>query len=144
MNTKLPYSTFTFSHENAWISDLIERNSKALFVTMNTATARRKNLHEGDLIAMEAPNGVKVTGILRLSEGCHPEVLSIPGVFGRWLTNNTRMQGQGTHFNSLITYNFESMDKVSAALDGCVKVKVYKTAEAYQPWQGGNGGGRHT
>jgi anaerobic selenocysteine-containing dehydrogenase len=136
VNTKLPYSTFTFSHENAWISDLIERNGKALFVTMNTATARKKGLKEGDLIAMEAPNGVTVTGYLRVSEGCHPEVISIPGVFGRWLTSNSRMRGAGTHINSLITYNFEAMDKVSAALDICVKVKVTKTDRAVQPWDG--------
>jgi anaerobic selenocysteine-containing dehydrogenase len=139
VNTKLPFSTFTFSHENAWITDLIERNGKVLFVALNTATARKKGLRDGDLLAIEAPNGAKVTGYLRVTEGCHPEVISIPGVFGRWLTGNPKMLGKGAHFNSLLTYNFDAMDKVSAALDSCVKVKVYKTDQPTHPWADGNG-----
>ncbi|MFN8455743.1 MAG: molybdopterin dinucleotide binding domain-containing protein [Anaerolineae bacterium] len=129
VNTKLTFSTFTFSAENAWINDLVERNSKVLKVTLNSATAGKKRSREGDLVAIEAPNGAKVTATLRVSEGVHPEVISIPGVFGRWLTSNPRLRGQGAHFNSLLGYSFDRMDTVSAALDSCVKVKVSRASQ---------------
>ena len=39
---------------------------------------------------------------------------------------NPRGQGKGIHFNSLMTYNFERMDTVAAALDACIKVRIHK------------------
>jgi hypothetical protein len=63
-----------------------------------------------------------------LTEGLHPDCLNVPGVLGRWSVGNPRGQTQGIHFNSLMTYNFERMDPVAAALDACIKVRVRKAA----------------
>ena len=62
--------------------------------------------------------------VARLTEGLHPETISIPGVLGRKMTGNPRARGKGVHFNSLIGYSFERLDPLSAALDACVKVKI--------------------
>ena len=136
VNTKLPFSTFTFSAENSWINDLVERNDKVLDVTLNSATAQKKNLKNGDIVTLENSSGAKVTARLRVADTVHIEAILVPGVYGRWLTGDPRLRGKGAHFNSLVDYNFDRMDKVSAALDSCVKVKVYKVGAAGQQGNG--------
>lgn len=126
VNSKLPFFTFTFSAENPWLTDLVKRNEKVFNVGMNPETAKRKRLRDGDAILLESPEGNKARGVIRITEGIHPQCVSIPGIFGRWGTQNPEMQGKGVHFNSFIQYTFDRMDKVSAALDSCVRLKITK------------------
>ena len=107
--------------------DLAERNTKVFNIGINRATADRKGIQDGDAIGLETADGKKAKGIARLTEGIHPECLSVPGIlFGRWSVGNRKGQGNGVHFNSLMTYNFERMDTVAAALDACIKVRIRK------------------
>jgi len=132
VNQKLPFLTFSFTSENPWLMELAEHNGKVFSVGINTETARRKGINEGDLIDLETPGGRKARAIARLTQGLHPECLAVPGILGRWVTANDRMRGKGVHFNSLIEYTFDRLDTLSAALDACVKVKisvVHKTEE---------------
>ncbi len=126
VNHKLSYYTFTFSAENPWLNEMCERDGRVFNIGINTETAKRKGITNGDAVWIETPSGKKAQAIARLTEGIHPEVISVPGVFGRWMTGNPEARGKGMHFNSLIDYSIENMDMVSAALDACVKVKVYK------------------
>ena len=124
MNHKLTFTTFTFSAENNWLNELSERSGKVYNVGINAETARRKGIQDGDTIEIESSFGATATGEARLTEGFHPETISIPGVLGRKMTANPRALGKGVHFNSLIRYSFDQMDMLSAALDACVKVKI--------------------
>ena len=124
VNHKLTFTTFTFSAENNWLNELSERNGKVYNVGINAETARRKGIQDGDTIEIESSFGATATGEARLTEGLHPETISIPGVLGRKITANSRARGKGVHFNSLIRYSFDQMDMLSAALDACVKVKI--------------------
>ncbi len=126
VNHKLPYYTFTFSAENPWLNEMCDRDGKVYNVGINTETAKRKGIKTGDKIWIETPSGRKAQTLARVTEGIHPDVISVPGVFGRWITSNPEARGRGVHFNSLIEYTFKNMDMLSAALDACVKVKVYK------------------
>jgi thiosulfate reductase/polysulfide reductase chain A len=105
---------------------MCERDGKVYNVGINAQTATKKGIQNGDPLWLETPMGRKARAVARLTEGLHPQVISIPGVFGRWLTGNPEARGKGVHFNSLIQYSFENMDTVSAALDACVKVKISK------------------
>ena len=123
VNHKVPFLTFTFTAENPWLMDLAELNSKIFTVGINPATARRKVLRDGQEIRLETPFGRSATATLRVTEGVHPECLSVPGILGRRITKSS-MARKGLHYNRLIQYTFEQFDTVSAALDACVRVKV--------------------
>lgn len=126
VNHKLTFFTFTFSAENPWLNEMCDRDGKVFNVGINAETAGKKGIKNGDLVWLETPYGRKAKAVARLTQGIHPEVISVPGVFGRWMTGNPEIRGKGVHFNSMISYAFEDMDKVSAALDACVKIKIYK------------------
>jgi anaerobic selenocysteine-containing dehydrogenase len=124
VNQKLPFMTFSHSHENPWLADLAKRNTKVFTVGINTATAREKGIREGDTIVLETPAGKRAEGIARITEGIHPECLAVPGVLGRWAVGNKDVRGRGIHFNSLLTYSLDHIDGLNAALDSCIKVRV--------------------
>ena len=106
------------------ILDLAERNGKVFNIGINAATAAAKGIQDGDRIELESPEGKRVSGVARLTEGVHPECLSVPGILGRWRAGDRRSIGKGVHFNSLLTYSIDHMDLLSAALDACVKVRI--------------------
>jgi molybdopterin-containing oxidoreductase family molybdopterin binding subunit len=124
VNQKLPFMTFSHSAENPLLMDLAERNAKVFNIGINAATAAAKGIRDGDRIELESPDGKRVSGLARLTEGVHPECLAVPGILGRWRAGDRRSIGRGVHFNSLLTYSLDHMDTLSAALDACVKVKV--------------------
>lgn len=126
VNHKLTFATFTFCAENNWLNDIAERDGKIYNVGINAETATRKGIREGDAIHIESSHGATAVGIARLTEGIHPEAISIPGVLGRKITANSRSRGRGVHYNSLIRYTFDQMDMLSAALDACVRVRISK------------------
>ena len=124
VNHKVAFLTFTFTAENPWLMDIAERNSKIFNVGVHPDTARRKGLREGQRVVLETESGRRQEALLRVTEGVHPQVLSVPGILGRWVTGNPQSIGKGVHFNSLIKYSFDQIDTVSAALDSCVKVRL--------------------
>ncbi len=126
VNQKLPFMSYSHTGENPWLTDLATRNTKVFTIGINAATAAQKRIADGDTIVLETPDGKTASGIARTTEGLHPDCLSVPGVLGRWAVGNPKGQGQGIHFNSLMTYNFERMDPVAAALDACIKVRIRK------------------
>jgi anaerobic selenocysteine-containing dehydrogenase len=128
VNQKLPFMTFSFTAENPLLVDLAERNSKVFNVGINSATAARKGIRDGDRLVIETPDGKRAEGLARTTEGVHPECLAVPGVLGRWGVGDKRVRGQGVHFNSLLSYSLDRMDTVAAALDACVKVRIMRAA----------------
>jgi len=124
VNQKLPFMSFSHTHENPWLVDLAKRNGKVFTIGINADTARKKGIRDGDRILLETAEGKRAEGVARLTEGIHPECLSVPGVLGRWAVGNKVDRGMGVHFNSLLTYSRDRMDTVSAALDACIKVRV--------------------
>ena len=125
VNQKLPYMTHSFTAENPWLVEVADHSGKAFPVAINEATARRKGIAEGDLVELETPEGLKGRGVVRLTQGVHPECVNVAGVLGRWVTSTAR-GGQGVNFNSLLGFRYDRLDTVSCALDACSKVRVRK------------------
>ena len=126
VNHKLPFMTFSFTIENRWLTDLADRNAKIFNVGINAETARRKGIRDGDTIEIESSSGLKAQGLARLTQGLHPECVAVPSILGRQITSNDKVRGRGIHFNSLLRYNMDRLDTLSAALDSCVKVRIRK------------------
>ncbi|MBI4495283.1 MAG: molybdopterin-dependent oxidoreductase [Chloroflexi bacterium] len=124
VNQKLPFLSFSHTQYNAWLTDLVQRNSKVYPVAMNVETARRKGIAEGDRIVLETPAGQRAEGVARLTECVHPECLAVAGVVGRQLSTLDPSRRQGVHFNSLVEYSLRSFDFMTGAVDTSVRVKL--------------------
>ena len=130
VNQKLPILTFSFTAENPWLKEIADHSGKVYTVAMNSATAQRKGINDTDMIELETPSGYRVQAVVRLTQGIHPECLSVPGILGRRVTSGAPRSKKGVHYNSLLRYDVDRLDTVSCALDACVKVKVRKVKSA--------------
>jgi molybdopterin-containing oxidoreductase family molybdopterin binding subunit len=126
VNQKLPFMSFSWTQRNPWLTDLADRSTKVYPVGINTRTARRKGIKDGDRLLLETPGGLRAEGVARLTEGVHPECLIVAGVVGRQLHGLAPRQRQGVHYNSLVEYNLGTLDFMTGAVDQCVRVKVAK------------------
>jgi anaerobic selenocysteine-containing dehydrogenase len=92
-------------------------------VEINSETARRLGIREGDEIWVESPfSKIKVRA--KCSEGLHPEVIAIPSgqghyAYGQW------QKGIGVNPNELIGVDFDGISGQASYFN--TRVKVYKT-----------------
>jgi molybdopterin-containing oxidoreductase family molybdopterin binding subunit len=127
VNFKIPFHALSVTTENPWLGELSERNPYAYKILINTETAARKGVRDGDRIWVESEAG-KVTGEAKVTECIHPEVVGIAGVFGSWAEGKPVAKGKGVHFNSLLPLNMSRIDPISSGVDSCIRVNVYKAA----------------
>jgi molybdopterin-containing oxidoreductase family molybdopterin binding subunit len=125
VNYKIPFHTFTYTAENPWLAELAQHHPYAYRVLIGGKAARRRGIASGDEVWVESSVG-RVKGQAKVTECIHPEVVGIAGTFGHWSSGMPVSKDKGLHFNSLLPSGIERIDMVSAALDACVAVKVYK------------------
>ena len=128
VNYKLLAHTWSRTIDNVWLSEMGDYDPYAYYILINSQTAKRKGIRDGDLICLQTERGDRVEGEAKVTECVHPEVVGIGGTFGHWAKGLPVAKGKGVHFNTLIPINLECIDKVSAAVDCCVKVKVSKVS----------------
>ncbi|MBI3077418.1 MAG: molybdopterin-dependent oxidoreductase [Deltaproteobacteria bacterium] len=127
VNYKLPYHSLAYTAHNPWLSGLGELDSRAYRVLLHAAVGRAKGIATGDRIWIESDAGFRVQGEAYLTEGVHPEVVGIAACLGQWAAGKPRAWGRGVHFNTLLPNTLERVDMLSAALDACIRVKVWKS-----------------
>jgi len=125
INYKVPFHFQSFTSQNPWLSELGEHHPYAFKILLHTETATRKGIRDGEQVWVESVAG-RVQGQAKVTEGVHPEVAAIAGVFGAWARGKPIAQGKGAHFNTLLPLTANDVDWVSSAADGCVRVKVYR------------------
>ena len=123
VNYKLPFHTFSHTAGNPWLDDLSQHHPRAYKILLNLRTAKSKGIKESDTVLVESRAG-RVKGEVELTEGLHPEVVAIAGTFGHWAAGMPVAKDKGVHFNKLLPCTLERIDKVSAALDACIRVRV--------------------
>ncbi|MBI2873975.1 MAG: molybdopterin-dependent oxidoreductase [Firmicutes bacterium] len=126
INYKVPYHAQSYTYDNVWLDDLTQGYPDARSVLINTDTAGRMGIADGDDVVIESTNGYRSRAIARVVETIHPEVAAIMGTQGHWVKGQPMARGKGVHWNAMLVYDTKRIDKVSAALDACVKVKVEK------------------
>lgn len=124
VNYKLPFHTFSSTAQNPWLNELADHHLYAYKMLIHPKAAATNNVKDGDLLWVESEIG-RVKAWAKVSECVHPEVVAVAGTFGHWAKDMPVAFGRGTHFNSLVRWSMDRIDTVSAALDTCVKVKVY-------------------
>jgi anaerobic selenocysteine-containing dehydrogenase len=96
-------------------------------VVINSETAKKKNLRDGDRVCLESRYG-KTGGRLRLSELIHPEVLGVPGNYGgkrsRFLNP---VSSDAAWYNVLLASDEEHhLEPISGGIENSPKVKLTK------------------
>lgn len=127
INWRTPY----FSNDscnvlgNPWLKEISEKDPFEEGVYLNSATAQRKNLKDGDIIVVESRYG-KAEGTLHTTELLHPDAVGIPGCGGLGTIHSNPIMRRGTHWNSLLPLDDKTFDPISAGIECSPRVKVYK------------------
>ncbi|MBI4524337.1 MAG: molybdopterin-dependent oxidoreductase [Deltaproteobacteria bacterium] len=126
VNYKLPFHSYNMTQDNPWLAELAERHPYAYNVLINTKTAAKNAIEDGDSIWLETARGVRVRGIAKVSQCIHPEVIGIASCFGQWGRARSVGRHRGIHFNSLLPYGVSQIDTMAGLMDACVKVRIEK------------------
>jgi molybdopterin-containing oxidoreductase family molybdopterin binding subunit len=126
VNYKVPFHTFSITGNNMWLNEIGEYHPSAYNILINSQTAKRKGIKDGNLVSLETKAGDRVAGRIKVTEGIHPEVLGVAGCFGHWSVGQSTAKGKGVHINTLLRASLETIDVVTQAMDTCVKVKISK------------------
>lgn len=118
----------TGSHtmEQPWLDEASRMNPYTYNITMNTDTARRKGLEDGNIIELESNTGGKVRGRVKLMEGQHPQTMGIAACSGHWIKGMPIAQDKGVNFDTLMACDLAHMDPVSLNIETAARVKVRK------------------
>lgn len=123
VNTKLPFHTFSMTVGNPILTDI----KPSADILLNKKTALEKGFTDGDEVWVESTFGFRVKGVIKATNSIKPDVVGFPGLYGRWAKNLPKKARKGPHFNTLLPSSLERIDKMTGAMDMCVKVKVYST-----------------
>ncbi|MDO8691927.1 MAG: molybdopterin dinucleotide binding domain-containing protein, partial [Dehalococcoidia bacterium] len=115
----------SFTMENPWLDEAATMNPYSYTITVNTDTAQKKGIRDGDLIYVESAKGRRIQGKVKLSQGIHPEGLAVAACAGHWSKNQPIARGKGVFFNDLLELDLDHADPVNMNLDVCVKVRMY-------------------
>ena len=125
VNFRVPMHSQTLTAENPWLCEVAELNPYAQKIIINTETARRKGIKDGDKIWVESRVG-KVSAKAKVTQCIHPEAVGISSHFGHLARGMPVARGKGANFNNLLPL---TLDPVSTGVDACVRVKVYKVSQ---------------
>ncbi len=110
---------------NPWIREGVkERDPYDYSILINTDTARKKGLKDGDRVRVDAFWGGSTEGHLKLTELIHPEALGFPGHHGFKGRLRNPITWEGPDFNDLLSDREGEFDPVSCATDISPRVKV--------------------
>ncbi|CAB1368452.1 molybdopterin-dependent oxidoreductase [Denitratisoma oestradiolicum] len=109
---------------NAWLLEAAERDPYFARILINSSTARKKNLDDGQRVCVESPHG-RIEGLLKYTETIHPEVLGTIGCWGH-ITDAAVAKGRGPgNFNSLLGRGLKYMGPSTLQAECAARVKIY-------------------
>ena len=127
INYKNMQHHFSCNISNAWLMDLtIDQDPYSLSVMMNGATAAKRGLKSGDLIAITSFTGGHIEGKVKTTQLIHPQVLGIAGAFGAKSANLNPFVRQGPPFADLLKLSEEYINPLKISLDRDTKVRIRK------------------
>ena len=116
--------TNSFTMENPWLDEAARLDPFSYTIAINATEARKKALHDGQLVWVENEVGHKVKGRLKLTEAIHPEGIGIAAMCGHWSDGMPIAKGKGVFFNELLELDWAHVSPVNNNLDLCAKVRV--------------------
>ncbi len=125
-SSRLPLHNYSISADNPWVDDVSTHSRLDYHILLNTATAKRKGICDGDTVCVASRTGT-VKGKVRVTECVHPEVVAtLGGHFGQWARQKKIAKGKGINHNALLALDWNMVGTLTGQLDSCAKVKIYK------------------
>jgi anaerobic selenocysteine-containing dehydrogenase len=118
-----PISTYRFNMQNPYIREVAQRDPFALTIAMNSATAKKKGIRDGDTISLENKWGDKVTGEVKITHLIHPRVVAMTGL-GSWAGGRPIARGKGVNPNQLIRIDQKYTCPITGTLEITSKARV--------------------
>jgi anaerobic selenocysteine-containing dehydrogenase len=128
LNWKTPY----YAHDpdnvcgNPWLNEMSRIDGFDAGIFLNSATAKKKGLKDGDLVTIESRYG-KAEGKVKVTELIHPDAVGIPGSHGLGTVQSTPLEREGANFNALLSIDEHTLDIISAGQELSPRVKIYKS-----------------
>jgi anaerobic selenocysteine-containing dehydrogenase len=119
---KLPQVTFGDMTSGMWTSPVLQMRPDVVGVLINSRTAEKKGIKDGDTIIIESKNGVKVRATAHVTPGVHPEVIGVSNA-GKMVLNENAIT-YAPMSSTLLEGGLEHTDKASGAPETAVRVKV--------------------
>lgn len=114
---------FGESLSNPWIKDITYRDPVHTGLLLNTATAEKKGLADGDIVLVESPYG-RLYGRLATTEGVHHETLGVSNALSRTRSENRSVLMAGGHYNDLLPYDMRNTDGATGQPETACRVKL--------------------
>lgn len=127
INWKTPYFSSDVGNVtgNPWLAELYRADPFEAVICMNSRTARKKDLAEGDEVTVASRYG-SLNGVIRVSELFHPDAVGISGGYGGGNKHGNPLNRKGPNFNALLSTEIRTLDAVSAGQETAPKVKIIK------------------
>jgi anaerobic selenocysteine-containing dehydrogenase len=116
---------FGESLSNPWIKDITYRDPVHSGLLINTATAEKKGLADGDIVMAESPHG-KLYGRLKTTQAMHHETLGVSNALSRTKTESRSVLVAGGHFNDLLPYDMTNTDGATGQPETSCRIKLTK------------------
>ncbi|OGW17089.1 MAG: hypothetical protein A3G93_13845 [Nitrospinae bacterium RIFCSPLOWO2_12_FULL_45_22] len=127
---RVAWHTFSFTAENPWLDELSQQDPYTYLICLSSETARNKGIGDGELIWLESAESRRIKGIVRLTEGIHPEAVAIANCFGHWAPGLPIAKDKGVCINHLQPISHDYIDFTVGGLDLCHKVRLYKATDS--------------
>ena len=130
INWKTPMAPFYCgnTYGNVWLHETMKAFDPYEYALwINTATAAKKGIKDGDTIVVESRYG-KTQGMAKVTELIHPEVIGFPAGHGAASSMANPITAEGGYFNALCNLDENNMavDPLTAQVEEGPAVKVYK------------------
>jgi anaerobic selenocysteine-containing dehydrogenase len=110
---------------NPWLAEIYKKDPWESVILINSATAEKKGLKDGDHVVVESRYG-KIDGRLRVSELFHPDTVGVGGSYGLGTGQSNPLNRIGPNFNALLSIDDWTFDGVSGGQDTAPAVKIYR------------------
>lgn len=130
INWKTPMAPFYCgdTYGNVWLHETMSTFDPYEYVIwMNSATATKKGINDGDTIVVESRYG-KTQGKVKVTELIHPDVVGLPAGHGAASPLANPIVAEGAYFNALCSIHEKdrAIDPITGGIEEGPAVKVYK------------------
>jgi molybdopterin-containing oxidoreductase family molybdopterin binding subunit len=112
--------------QNPWLDELAQNDPYVYTIQIHEDTAKKKGFKDLDWVWVENPEGHRVKGQIKMTQGIEPNHLAIAACAGHWTPHQPIAKGKGVFFNDLVEADIEHTDPLTLTQDICLKAKIYK------------------
>jgi anaerobic selenocysteine-containing dehydrogenase len=126
---KIPEFMFDISatESNSWLVEAAGTNPDFGKILLNTATAARKGLANGDLVYMESQFGGKIGPYpVKTTELLHPDCVGVVSGLGRVAAGMNPIVKKGIPYNRLLSTSWDSVEIITGGVEISPRMKLTK------------------